>query len=248
MSTDFQNAKTPKELLELIESALHVQSMWDYLPNTSLDPSDQYELQQAAIRIRAQNLFLGLPEVPSSGNAVDFQNWCIDAQKIMDEAKKNGGANPNQIEPSKDVVQTCPKRTSRMTKDYKIGNIENDLLGANPDIIYKALCTLSNRPPMLMTQVIRYKLDMVSNAGNLKSSGKSIYEVIQQDIQSFQRRAIKEANNDDKLIQKIENYVHSLFDWLEGFEKKETLSNTKKIQLNIQRQTIIDELLEKKKN
>lgn len=86
MLEDYQKVKTPKDLYELIQSDLFIQNEWNYRPRSSLGGSPQHEAQQAAIRIREENTSLGLPQVPSSGNTVDLQNWCIDAQKIMDEA------------------------------------------------------------------------------------------------------------------------------------------------------------------
>ena len=100
MLEDFQNIKTPKDLYEAIKSDLSDQNKWYYKPYSSLmGSSPQHAAQQAAIRIREENQSCGLPPVPSSANTVNIQNWCIDAQKIMDEVKKSGGTEPAKSKP-----------------------------------------------------------------------------------------------------------------------------------------------------
>jgi len=83
----YGNVKTPKELLDLINNELD----WCGGP---LGFTSENEACQAAIVIRAENLSFNLPPVPSGGNVLDIQNWCIDAQKIMDEA------NSPKVEPA----------------------------------------------------------------------------------------------------------------------------------------------------
>ncbi len=75
----YSSVKTPKELLEVINH----DSEWK---GTDLQLGDINDARQAAIKIRAENLSLNLRPVPSRGNISDIQNWCIDAQKILDNS------------------------------------------------------------------------------------------------------------------------------------------------------------------
>ena len=105
MFEDYQKVNTPKDLYKFIESSISARNEWIYLPLASLDDRDLSEAQQAAIRIRKENPTYGLPPVPSSSNTVDIQNWCIDAQKIMDEATSQRTETEYCIEPQEKADQ-----------------------------------------------------------------------------------------------------------------------------------------------
>ncbi|GAH34515.1 unnamed protein product, partial [marine sediment metagenome] len=76
----YREAKTPSELYQRVKS--------DWEDDIGIEAPFRYssEAQQAALRLRAENADKNLPPVPSSGEAVDLLNWCIEAQKCLAQA------------------------------------------------------------------------------------------------------------------------------------------------------------------
>jgi hypothetical protein len=106
---DYKKVKTPKELYELIISDLEWNKMVGAL---YIDKP-----HQAAMRIRAENLSLDLPPVPSSDEILDIQNWCIEAQKVME------GEKPKKLAETEQQKQADAEKTViEVLGNYEIEN------------------------------------------------------------------------------------------------------------------------------
>jgi len=92
-----KKATTPQQLYEAVASILQSGNSSrvgaiDGHPHDNNVPIYLLSVQDAAIIIRATNLSRGvfLPSVPTSKNVVDYQNWCIDSQKIIADGTAAG--------------------------------------------------------------------------------------------------------------------------------------------------------------
>lgn len=83
---EIRKANTPEALLQVIRSVVEecegLPNVWPGGLGGGLG-EDAYAIQQRAIDIRAENLSLDLPPVPSTKSRVDMQNWCITASKCF---------------------------------------------------------------------------------------------------------------------------------------------------------------------
>ena len=133
----YDNAKTPKELYEIISKGL----ARSFVPNP-MRPDGQYDVQylqefndaeedvmrHAAIRIRAENPSLNLPHVPSKGNKIDILNWCIDADKIFhgkDKKRRGAGELKDHVEEAYGALFDIPTTQAKHIANW-INKIHGD--------------------------------------------------------------------------------------------------------------------------
>jgi hypothetical protein len=95
-----RKANTPRQLYEAIASIMEsgnssrVAALDGHSQKDDNFPTYLLSVQDAAIKIRATNQSCGLflPSVPTSKDVVDYQNWCIDSQKMIADALDGGKA------------------------------------------------------------------------------------------------------------------------------------------------------------